>query len=103
MSHPTFYMAESRLFATTPNRNSSFRQISHDRPAVRSQWQGFIFGTKLHGNTRMAMISRLIVQAEQTNWEELMAVALGELADEKLPRWNGRIDATKDQYFHSLK
>ena len=63
----------------------------------------FILVTKSHGNARMAMAPRLIVRAEQTNREELLAVAAGELADENLPRWTGRIGVTKDQYFGTLK
>lgn len=64
----------------------------------------FILVTKSHGNAKMAMTPRLVVPAEETNREELLAVAADEIADQDLPAWAARrIGVTKDEYFTALR
>lgn len=64
----------------------------------------FILVTKSHGNAKMAMTPRLVVRAEETNREELLAVAADEIPDQDLPAWAGRrFGVTKDEYFTALR
>lgn len=63
----------------------------------------FILVAKSHGNEKMALTPRLIVRAEETNREELLAVAAGELPDERLPVWaKYRPGITKRDFFDTL-
>jgi hypothetical protein len=64
----------------------------------------FILVTKSHGNAKMSMTPRLVVRAEETNREELLAVAANEIPDQDLPAWaERRIGVTKDEYFTTLR
>ncbi len=60
----------------------------------------FILFTKSHGNPKMAMTPRLWVRPEEANRKEVIAVASGELAEDKRPAWSRRrFGITKDEFF----
>lgn len=86
--------------ATAESLGICLREVTRQFDPTR---HAFVLHTKSHGNAKMAMTPRLIVRAEQTNREELLAVAAGELSDENLPRWADRLGTTKDEYFATLK
>jgi hypothetical protein len=66
------------------------------------QTHEFVLITKSHGNRDKAMVPRLVVRHEETNREEILAVANGELGDDQLPEWSGSMGVTKNEYFSIL-
>ncbi len=63
----------------------------------------FILWTKSHGNLEMAMTPRIAVRAEDTNRENLLAVAADNVDDGARPEWVKRLGVTKQQYFSTLE
>jgi len=101
-------------FAISPNSNYILASNPLSRtdalPAVLAfvakefdpHQHNFILVTKSHGSNKKAIIPRLAVRAEETNQEELLKVAKGQMTEGELPEWAGKLGVSKMEYFTIL-
>lgn len=62
----------------------------------------FVLLTKSHGNVEKAMMPRLAARHEQTNRDEILAIAGGEIAEDQMARWSASLGVTKEEYISIL-
>ena len=63
----------------------------------------FVLVTKSHGSLEMALTPRLVVRAEDTSREELLALVDEEIPEHERPAWARRLGITRQECFSILE